>query len=263
MPDAQPAAPDGVRRRVAVVTGGAQGIGASIVARLLADDCITVVLDRDADALAAQRAGAAGRYDAVPCDVRSPQEVADAFATVVRRHGAVDVLVANAGVHRPAMLRDATVEEWDEVFGVNTRGVFLTVKAAAPHMMRAGWGRIILASSFAAIIPSVGSLAYAASKAAVVSMTRVLAAELGPHGITVNSYAPGMVPTQMLGLPAMSPARQEELLDTLCIREWGRGEDIAALVAFLASDEARYITGAHIDASGGKYAVQFPKLARS
>src|SRR5690606_22134093 len=110
-------------------------------------------------------------------------------------------------------------------------------------------------------IPSIGGTAYAASKAGVESITRVLASELGPLGITVNCYAPGMVPTQMNRFAEQTEERKEKLLDTLSLRRWGEPEDVANLVVFLASAQAAYITGALIDVSGGKFATQMPWMA--
>ena len=128
-------------------------------------------------------------------------------------------------------------------------------------MQRAGRGRLLNAASFAAIVPSVGSAAYAASKAAVVQLTRVLASELGPHDITVNAYAPGMVPTAMNGFADLPAERQDRLLDTLSLRRWESPDDVADLLIFLASDQASYITGTLVDVSGGKLATQIPAVA--
>jgi NAD(P)-dependent dehydrogenase (short-subunit alcohol dehydrogenase family) len=144
---------------------------------------------------------------------------------------------------------------------VNVGGVFHCCRAVAPVMKRQGAGRILNAASFAAIVPSIGSAAYAASKAAVAQFTRVLAGELGPWNITVNAYAPGMVPTQMNGFAEMDEAAQSRLLDTLSIRRWERPDDVADLLCFLASDAAGYITGALLDVSGGKLATQIPSRA--
>jgi 3-oxoacyl-[acyl-carrier protein] reductase len=128
-------------------------------------------------------------------------------------------------------------------------------------MKRQRSGRILNAASFAAIVPSVGSAAYAASKAAVASFTRVLASELGPWGITANSYAPGMVPTELNHFADLPDAAQARLLDTLSIRRWERPDDVADLLVFLASDAAGYITGTLVDVSGGKLATQLPSRA--
>jgi 3-oxoacyl-[acyl-carrier protein] reductase len=127
-------------------------------------------------------------------------------------------------------------------------------------MKRQRSGRIVNAASFAAIVPSIGGGSYASSKAGVVYFTRSLAGELGPYGITVNCYAPGMVPTEMNHFAEMNERAQERLLDTLTLRQWGEPEDVAKLVCFLASDLAGYITGALIDVSGGKLATQMPQV---
>jgi 3-oxoacyl-[acyl-carrier protein] reductase len=141
---------------------------------------------------------------------------------------------------------------------VNLTGTFRMCRAAIPALRRAGAGRIVNASSFAAIVPSLGGAAYAASKTGVEAMTRVLAGELGPDGITVNCYAPGMIPTDMNNFARRSEAEKELLLDTLTLRRWGNPEDIADLICFLVSDRAGYITGTRIDVSGGKLATQMP-----
>src|SRR3569833_4116532 len=134
-------------------------------------------------------------------------------------------------------------------------------QAAIPALKAQQAGRIISASSFAAIVPAMGSAAYAAAKAGVESFTRVLAGELGPFGITVNCYAPGMIPTEMNHYAERSDAQKQVLLDTLTLRRWGRPQDIAYLVCFLSSDLASYITGTMIDISGGKFATQQPWAA--
>ncbi|MGC4152458.1 MAG: SDR family oxidoreductase, partial [Propionicimonas sp.] len=150
---------------------------------------------------------------------------------------------------------------WDVVHDINVKGVFHTCRAVAPVMKAQRSGRILNAASFAAILPIVGSAAYASSKAAVAQFSRVLAGELGPWNITVNAYAPGMVPTTMNNFADRSEAEQERLLDTLTLRRWGDKADVARLLCFLASDLAGYITGTLVDVSGGKLATQIPRLA--
>ena len=137
----------------------------------------------------------------------------------------------------------------------------LMCQAVIPAMKRQGRGRILNAASFAAVIPSIGGAAYSASKAGVQSLTRVLAGELGPFGVTVNAYAPGMIPTEMNRFAEAPAERQEQLLDTLSLRRWGEARDVANLICFLASDQASYITGTMIDVSGGKFATQMPWVA--
>lgn len=134
-------------------------------------------------------------------------------------------------------------------------------KGVIPFMKAQGFGQIINAASFAAISPRVGSVTYASSKAAVAHLSRGLAGELGPWGITVNAYAPGMIPTEMNHFTELPDDKQNELLSTLTLRRWGSTDDIANLICFLASEKASYITGALIDVSGGKLATQIPSEA--
>jgi NAD(P)-dependent dehydrogenase (short-subunit alcohol dehydrogenase family) len=202
-----------------------------------------------------------GDRTAVRCDVSDPESVRAAVAEVVEAFGTVDVLVNNAGINVEGAVADLDPGRFKAALDVNVGGVFLMSQAVIPVMQRAGRGRIINAASFAAIVPSVGSAAYAASKAAVVQFTRVLASELGPWGITVNAYAPGMVPTAMNGFAEMTTADQDRLLDTLSLRRWETPDDVANAVVFLASDAAGYITGTLLDVSGGKLATQIPAKA--
>lgn len=244
--------------RVVVVTGAGRGIGRTLAERFAAEGCRVVAFDLAFDDDAAAGAPA---VDRVVCDVADPDSVRAAVDEVVRRHGTVDVLVNNAGINVTGTVADLGWDEWRRCMDVNLGGTFLVSQAVAPVMQAAGRGRIVNAASFAAIVPSVGSAAYAASKAAVVSFTRVLASELGPWGITVNAYAPGMVPTAMNGFAEMPEADQDRLLDTLSLRRWETPDDVADLLVFLASDASAYITGTLLDVSGGKLATQIPARA--
>ena len=172
--------------------------------------------------------------------------------------GRIDILVNNAGVAGGAPVETLAEALWDDNIDSNLKAVFLMSQAVLPVMKAQRSGRIISASSFAAIIPSTSGAAYAASKAGVDSFTRVLAGEVGPFGITVNCYAPGMIPTELNHYAERSDAQKNVLLDTLTLRRWGSPADIANLVCFLASDQASYVTGTRIDISGGKFATQQP-----
>ncbi|HIY25236.1 MAG TPA: SDR family oxidoreductase [Candidatus Brachybacterium merdigallinarum] len=254
-----------LRDKVVIVTGAARGIGAQIAQRFAAEGAKVTAFDLafpEADETGAAGAPGAGQsVEQVTCNVADPESVRAAVDQVAARHGGIDVLINNAGINVVGDVADVPWERWKTCFDVNVGGVFLMSQAVAEHMKQARSGRIINAASFAAIIPSVGSAAYAASKAAVVSLTRVHASELGPYGITVNAYAPGMVPTAMNGFAEMPQEQQDRLLDTLSLRRWESADDVANLLIFLASDQAAYITGTLHDVSGGKLATQIPAVA--
>lgn len=243
--------------KVVLVTGGGRGIGRVITERFHTEGSRVVSLD----VAVGDDHAATGDYYRLSCDVTDPESVQHAVAEVLNRFGAVDVLVNNAGVNVEGLVSDLDLERWRRAFDVNVTGTFLMSQAVIPTMKSQHSGRIINAASFAAIVPSVGSAAYAASKAAVVQLTRVLASELGPWDVTVNAYAPGMIPTAMNGFADLSEPAQGRLLDTLSLRRWGRPEDVADLACFLASDAAQYITGTLVDVSGGKLSTQMPHRA--
>lgn len=241
--------------RVVVISGGGRGIGRTLVERFADEGCRVVALDLNfpeplPDGVVSLTA-----------DVTDPGSVEAAVAAVLDRFGTIDVLVNNAGINVVGGIEELTLAQWRRCFDVNVAGVFLLSQAVIPAMKQAGRGRILNAASFAAIIPSVGAAAYGASKAAVVQLSRVMASELGPWGITVNAYAPGMVPSAMNGFTELPDATQQRLLDTLSLRRWETADDIAGVLVFLAGDQAGYVTGTLVDVSGGKFATQDPRKA--
>jgi 3-oxoacyl-[acyl-carrier protein] reductase len=247
--------------KVVLITGAGRGIGKAIAERFLDESARVVGLDVDAGNL-----GWLGGLDpatarGLVCDVTDGAAVADVIEQVRRGFGRIDVLVNNAGVFVDGLVEEMTDEAWDRCFAVNVGGLFKMCRAVIPIMKAQRSGRIINAASFAAIVPSIGSAAYAASKSAVVQFSRTLAGELGPWNITVNAYAPGMIPTDMNGFDTLDQASQDRLLDTLTLRRWGRANEVADLACFLASDAAAYITGTLVDVSGGKLATQLPQVA--
>src|SRR5688500_8879661 len=246
------------------VLGGGRVIG-RVMATTLAEEGVTVVVSdvrQDLlDAVTSEWEERDWPGLQLLVDVRHAADCQAAAAAVEREFGRIDILVNNAGVAGGDRVEKMSEERWDANLDINLKGTMLMCQAVIPAMKRQRSGRIINASSFAAVIPSIGGAAYAASKAGVVSLTRVLASELGPHDVTVNAYAPGMVPTEMNHFAERPEADQQSLLDTLSLRRWGAPEEVANLVCFLASDKAAYITGALIEVSGGKFATQMPWVA--
>jgi 3-oxoacyl-[acyl-carrier protein] reductase len=247
--------------RVVVVTGAGRGIGRVIAETFLRERSVVAALDVEATALEWLSAAERERAATYACDVRDAARIGAVVADVLERFGRIDVLVNNAGVLVEGLVEELDDDRWDLCFNINVGGVFKMCRAVIPAMKAQRSGRIINAASFAAIVPSIGSAPYAASKAAVVQFTRTLAGELGPWNITANAYAPGMIPTAMNGFAGMSRAQQDRLLDTLTLRRWGDAAEVADLVCFLASDASRYITGTLVDVSGGKLATQLPQRA--
>ena len=248
-----------LRGKVAIVTGAGRGIGRDIAATLAREGVTTIATDirpDSVDTLAREFAENAWAGRSCLCDVRDFPRIQTLVDDVVATYGRIDILVNNAGVAGGAPVDVLSEEVWDVNHDTNLKGTFLMCKAVIPQMKKQKAGRIINAASFAAIVPSIGSAAYASSKAGVVYFTRVLAGELGPWDITVNCYAPGMIP-----FAEAPPERQQRLLDTITLRRWGQEKEISRLICFLASDLAGYITGTLIDVSGGKLATQIPQIA--
>ena len=253
-----------LRGKIAIVTGAAKGIGREILMTFAEEGAIAIALDvsqRELDDLAAEMKSKGYSGSQYVCDVRDFNRIQEIVRDIEARYGRIDILINNAGVAGDGWVDEISEEAWDFCVDINLKGTFLMCKAVVPVMKRQKYGRILNAASFAAIIPSIGTSAYAASKAGVEYFSRVLAGELGPWNITVNAYAPGMVPTTLNHFADMPKESQERLLDSLTLRKWQDARSVAWLLVFLASDQASYITGTLVDVSGGKYATQFPKVA--
>jgi 3-oxoacyl-[acyl-carrier protein] reductase len=242
--------------RVAVVTGGARGIGAATAGRFAAEGASVAVLDLDEASAAATAAGlGAERAIGVACDVSDAASVKAAVARVVDELGAVDVLVNNAGVTRDNLLFKMTEDDWDLVMGVHLRGAFLMSREVQRHMVAAKYGKILSLSSVSAL-GNRGQANYSAAKMGLQGFTRTLAVELGPFGINVNAVAPGFIVTDMTDETArrvgVEPEEYRKGAAALTpVRRVGMPADIAATAAFLCSDEASFITGQTLYVDGG------------
>jgi len=244
-----------LKGRVAVVTGGAAGIGEAIARVLAGEGCHVAILDRDAGA-AAKAAAALAECGppghAAAADVGDAAAVAKAIAEILARHGRLDVLVNAAGLLSAGPLADLPDGEWDRVSRVNVAGILHCVRAAVPTMARQRAGRIVNIASVAAMRGggSIGNTVYGASKAAVVALTMGLARELGPQGITVNAIAPAVVDTAMTHAVLTEETRRK-IVARIPLGRLASPADIADLVAFIASDRAQFISGAVIPVDGG------------
>lgn len=240
------------KRQVAVVTGASQGIGRAIAARLARAGFDLALLARREDVLrgvADELAPTGVRITLHPCDVADREAVDTAIAAVVDQHGHVDALVNNAGITRDGLLVRMKPEQWREVMAVNLDGAYHCLRAVAPLLMRQRSGRIVNITSVVGQMGNAGQVNYAASKAGMIGMTRAAARELAGRGVTVNAVAPGFIDTEMTSeLPASAV---DALKAQIPMQRLGSSEDVAAVVAFLLSDDASYITGQVINCDGG------------
>lgn len=244
--------------RVAIVTGAARGIGRAIAQRLSADGATVIVADRDASGAAETATGivATGRSASpITTDVTDPRSVAELVARALAAHGRIDILVNNAGMLRSTPAADVTPDEWHLVVDANLTGTFLCAQAAYPAMRAIGRGRIVNVASMAGRATStLGGVHYTTAKAGVLGLTRHLAREWARDGITVNAVSPGIVDTPMVR-EATDDVRLAAVLASIPMGRLAEPSEVAGLIAFLASDEARYITGANVDIHGGELII--------
>jgi 3-oxoacyl-[acyl-carrier protein] reductase len=239
--------------QVAVVTGAGRGIGHAIALRLAKEGARVACVSRTeanakrtSDEINAARADAAKAY---AVDVADQEAVQNAAAQIFEDFGRVDILVNNAGVTRDALSMRMSLEDWDTVLNTNLRGAFIFTQAVMRPMIKRRSGRIINISSIAGLIGNAGQANYAASKAGLIGLTKTLARELASRGITVNAVAPGLIETDMTTV--LSDEVRQGILKNVPLGKLGEPDDIAGAVAYLASTEAKYITGQVLTVDGG------------
>jgi len=237
--------------KAALITGGSRGIGAAIAKRLAAEGAAVAITfssgQQKADEVVQAIKQAGGRAVAIKADNNDAAAVKRAVTETVQAFGRIDVLVNNAGIAKIGPVEQLSLEDFDLSMGVNVRAVFVAAQEAARHMTEGG--RIItIGSTNAERMPFAGGSVYAMTKAAIVGLTKGLARDLGPRGITVNNVQPGPVETDMN--PANGPFA-ETLKGFMAIKRYGQGDEIAGMVAYLASPEAAYVTGASLTIDGG------------
>jgi 3-oxoacyl-[acyl-carrier protein] reductase len=243
-------------QRVVVVTGGSRGIGRAVAVRLAAPSTtICYNFHRSGDRVAQETAelieAAGARAWANRVDVSSNGDVKDFFSRIVEEHGRVDVLVNNAGVAIDGLLVRLKESDWDRVISINLKGAFNCMQAVGKQMMKQRQGRIVNISSVVGVMGNAGQASYSASKAGLIGLTKTAARELAPRGITVNAVAPGFIDTAMT--EELPDKAKKAMLGQIPLGRIGAPEDVAEVVAFLASDAADYITGQVIHVNGGMY----------
>ena len=239
--------------RAAVVTGGSRGLGRAICLELARGGANVVLCYAGNEAAANETVAACealgAKAAAVRCDVSKEDEVKALTDAALKTFGRIDILVNNAGITKDGLLMMMKPEDFDAVIAANLRGTFLCMKAVARQMVKQRYGRIVNLSSVVGLRGNAGQVNYAASKAGVVGMTKSLAKELASRGVTVNAVAPGFIETDMTA--AMPQAAKDAMMPTIPMQRLGAPEDVAKAVAFLASDEAAYVTGQVLAVDGG------------
>lgn len=253
-----------LENKVAIVTGGARGIGLAIAGRLASDGARVVIADIDEDggSRAVEEVGAYGAVRFIRCDVGDKADVDNLVAATVAAWGSIDILVNNAGIAHGGDFLDVSEEDFDRVLRVNLKGMFLVGQSVARQMVRqieAGGepGAIVNMSSINAVVAITSQVSYSISKGGVNQLTKVMALALAPYDIRVNAVGPGTVNTDMAASVVRGGAARMRVLSRTPLGRFGEANEIAAIVAFLACDEASYMTGQTIYADGGRLPLNY------
>jgi 3-oxoacyl-[acyl-carrier protein] reductase len=244
-----------LKGKVAVVTGGSRGIGRAICVRLGAMGALVYInyVSRPSAAEETQKliSDAGGKAEIIQFDVADSGAVQDAVKEIVAKAGSIDILVNNAGITRDGLMARMKESDWDDVVNTNLKGSFLCAKAASRVMMKKKSGRIINISSVSGVAGNPGQVNYSAAKAGLIGLTKSMAREYASRNITVNCVAPGYIETEMTDL--LDEQTQQQIKNEIPLGTFGRAEDVAAAIAYLVSEDGRYITGQTIHVNGGMY----------
>jgi 3-oxoacyl-[acyl-carrier protein] reductase len=241
--------------KVALVTGGSRGIGRACCEALAAQGATVIVNyvkgEEAARGVVEAIVAKGGTAETAAFDVAKTEETEKAIEALIKKHGKIDILVANAGISIDGLLLRLKDEDLEKLFATNVRGAIACARACSRGMMRARWGRIVFMSSVVGEMGNVGQTAYAASKAALIGAAKSIAREYASRSLTVNVVAPGYIDTDMTS--SMTPEMKEQLAKIIPLGRTGGARDIAAACAYLASDEAGYVTGQVLRVNGGMY----------
>lgn len=242
-----------MREKIAVVTGASRGIGRAIALRLAKEGAFVILnfngSEERAREAVAEIEAAGGKAEAIRCDVSDFHGAEAFFAEIIKKYGRVDILVNNAGITRDGLLMRMSEEDFDRVIAINLKGAFNCIRHVSRQMIKQRSGRIVNISSVSGVMGNAGQANYCASKAGIIGLTKSAARELSARGITVNAVAPGFIDTEMTRV--LSDQVKEHAVGQIPLGHFGRPEDIAEAVAFLASDRAGYITGQVLSVDGG------------